>query len=258
MQPIAASVQPPVYRPLRVRNKMNSMFTASKLPLSFLLALPLLGISSQMQLATPREAQPASQPQSQPAAQPNSQIASSSSAAPEYTADAQLKLPEHYREWLWLTSDFHTATDPANVQAGEHRLFNNVFVDPESYKAFLATGSWPDKTMLVFEQRIADDMGSKNPNHKGTAQSTLLGVGVHVKDESRFPGKWAFFGFHGGKTTAAMIPVTAACYTCHASQGAVDTTFIQYYPTLLPIAKNKSTLNPSYQQQSETPPPPAK
>jgi hypothetical protein len=73
-----------------------------------------------------------------------------------------------------------------------------------------------------------------------------------VKDEARFPGKWAFFPFNGG-TTAKMIPTTADCYSCHAEHAAVDTTFVQFYPTLLPIAENKRTLSPSYLKEIAAP-----
>jgi hypothetical protein len=47
-----------------------------------------------------------------------------------------------------------------------------------------------------------------------------------------------------------MIPTTADCYSCHAAHGAVDTTFVQFYPTLLPIAKSKGTLSAGYQKES--------
>jgi len=43
-----------------------------------------------------------------------------------------------------------------------------------------------------------------------------------------------------------MIPRTASCYSCHAAHGAVDTTFVQFYPTLLPIATAKETLSAAY------------
>jgi cytochrome c553 len=39
-----------------------------------------------------------------------------------------------------------------------------------------------------------------------------------------------------------QIPATAACYSCHAEHGAVDNTFVQFYPTLLDVAKEKGTL----------------
>jgi hypothetical protein len=43
-----------------------------------------------------------------------------------------------------------------------------------------------------------------------------------------------------------MIATTADCYSCHQAHGAVDTTFVQFYPTLLPIAQEKKTLSASY------------
>jgi hypothetical protein len=171
------------------------------------------------------------------------------SAGPEYTSDAQLKLPEHYRDWVYLTSGFDMSYNPA-MQTGDHHMFDNVFVNPEAYKAFVETGTWPDKTMLVLEARGAQGKGSIN--QKGNYQGTeVMGLEVHVKDEARFPGKWAFFGFDDGKT-GKMVPVSADCYSCHAAHAAVDTTFVQFYPTLLPIAKGKGTFSAAYQKETET------
>jgi hypothetical protein len=169
------------------------------------------------------------------------------SSGPEYTSDEQLKLPENYRQWVYLTTGFDMSYT-ANSMAMDHHMFDNVFVSPESYNAFLQTGTWPDKTMLVLEVRKAEGKGSIN--QKGNFQGTeVMGLEVHVKDEARFSGKWAFFGFDGVKT-AKMVPTTAQCYVCHSEHAAVDTTFVQFYPTLLPIAKEKGTLSASYQKDS--------
>ena len=95
-------------------------------------------------------------------------------------------------------------------------------------------------------------MASTNPNRKGNDQGLVVGLSVHVKDAARFPGQqWAFFDFKGDKTATMMIPVTAACYSCHSAHGAVDTTFVQFYPTLLPTAKSKNTLSAAYRQEVE-------
>ena len=168
---------------------------------------------------------------------------------PEYASDSQLKFPVPYREWVYLTTGFDMSYNPGTQM--DHHMFDNVFVNPESYKAFVATGTWPDKTMLVLEGRGAESKGSINQrgNYQGTE---LMGVEVHVKDEARFPGKWAFFAFDDGKT-AKMIPTSASCYSCHAAHAAVDTTFVQFYPTLLPIAKSKGTLSASYQKEIAMP-----
>ena len=163
-------------------------------------------------------------------------------ADPQYTSDGQLQLPEHYREWVYLTSGFDMSYT-ASMDMGDRHIFDNVFVNPASYQAFQKTGTWPDKTELVLEQRNAQGKGSIN--QKGNYQGKLVAIEVHVKDEKRFPGKWAFFGFGEGKT-AKMIPASADCYSCHADHGAVDTTFVQFYPTLLPIAGSKGTFSAAY------------
>jgi Cytochrome P460 len=179
------------------------------------------------------------------------------SAGPEYTVDGQLNLPEHYREWIYLSSDFYVNTDPAKMQMGRQKGFINVFVNPEAYRVFLQTGTWADKTMFVAELRGAEDMGSTNQNRKGSDQSSVIGLDVHEKDATRLPGQWAFFDFKGDKT-ARMMPVTAACYSCHGAHAAVDTTFVQFYPTLLPTAKSKNTLSVAYRQEVESAVPIAK
>jgi hypothetical protein len=161
---------------------------------------------------------------------------------PEYTADGQLKFPANYREWVYLSTGIDMNYRP---NAGmNHSMFDNVFVNPESYKYFVANGTWPDKTMLVLEVRGAETKSAINK--AGHYQTTeVMGREVHVKDESRFPGKWAFFGFDDA-STAKMFPTEMECYSCHAQHTAVDTTFVQFYPTLIEIAKKKGTLSPAY------------
>jgi cytochrome P460 len=162
--------------------------------------------------------------------------------SPAYTADGKLIFPAQYREWIYLTSGVDMSYSP-NSNMG-HSMFDNVFVNPASYKAFLQTGTWPDKTLLVLEVRTAGSNASINKSgHFQTAE--LMGKEVHVKDEARFPGKWAFFGFDDADT-AKMVPKEASCYSCHEQHAAVDTTFVQFYPTLLGIAKAKNTLSANY------------
>jgi hypothetical protein len=169
--------------------------------------------------------------------------------APQYTPAGDLQLPEHYREWIYLTSGFDMSYNPA-MQMGDHHMFDNVFVNPAAYQAFLKTGVWPDHTTLVLEVRDARGKGSIN--QKGNYQGERGGLEVHVRDEARFPGKWAFFEFGDGKT-GRLFPASADCYACHASHGAVDTTFVQFYPTLMPIATGKGTLSSAYQKETANP-----
>jgi hypothetical protein len=171
-------------------------------------------------------------------------LAASGTGSPEstYTADGRLKFPTNYREWIFLSSGLDMSYRQRPDMQG-HSMFDNVFVDPVAYQAFLRTGTWPEQTLLVLEVRGASDKGSINKS--GKFQSTeLMGVEVHVKDTKRFANGWAFFGFEAGTEPARQIPTGADCYSCHQQHGAVDTTFVQFYPTLLPIATRKRTLSP--------------
>jgi len=161
---------------------------------------------------------------------------------PSYTADGQLKMPERYREWVFLTSGLDMSYSPGGATAS-HSMFDNVFVNPAAWRAFQQTGTWPDKTTLVLEVREAQ--GASSINRRGHTQSPeIRGMEVHVKD-ARLKGGWAFYEFNGA-VSAKPIDRPASCYQCHESHAAVDTTFVQFYPTLLGLAKTKHTLGAAY------------
>jgi len=161
---------------------------------------------------------------------------------PAFTAAGELKLPERYREWVYLTSGLDMSYAPQPEPGGiTHSRFDNVFVNPSSYQSFLTTGTWPHGTTLVLEVRGAEP--GVSINRRGQTQSAVvMALEVHVKDEA---GKWGFFEF-GDNTVAPRLPETADCYSCHQQHGAVDTTFVQFYPTLLGLAKAKNTLSAEY------------
>jgi YHS domain-containing protein len=161
---------------------------------------------------------------------------------PQFTPDGQLIRPKNYREWIYLSSGLGMTYGPAAEAARDSNpAFDNVFVNPAAYRAFLETGKWPDKTMFVLEIRASESKGSIN--NGGHYQSGMVTIEAEVKDEKRFPGKWAFFGLGKTAAQAKMMPLSAACYSCHAEHGAVDNTFVQFYPTLLEVAKSKGTFS---------------
>ena len=162
------------------------------------------------------------------------------SMSPRFGADNELIRPENYREWIYLSSGLGMSYGPAATAANNpNPPFDNVFVTPTAYRSFLQTGTWPDKTMFVLELRGSASEGSINK--QGRFQGQVLGIEVEVKDESRFPGKWAFYEFGRTAASARPLPATASCYSCHAQNGAVDNTFVQFYPTLADIARQKGT-----------------
>ena len=162
---------------------------------------------------------------------------------PNYTQDGKLKPPAEYREWIFLSSSLDMSYRKRGDMMG-HSMFDNIFVDPASYREFVKSGTWPEKTRLVMEVRGATEKGSIN-EHGKFQSGEPMGLEVHIKDSARFPGGWAFFAF-GGSEPAQQIPTGADCYSCHQQHGAVNTTFVQFYPTLLKIATQKKTLSPNY------------
>ena len=165
--------------------------------------------------------------------------------APAYDKDGKMLPPANYREWIYLTTGIDMSYFPKPPGMEDHSTFDNVFVNPEAYRSFLATGTWPDKTVMVLEARAAQSKGSIN-QHGHFQAGGVMDMEVHVKDESRFPGKWAFFSFDSAGGNGTQIPAAASCYTCHTAHAAVDTTFVQFYPTLLPIAQKKGTLSEAF------------
>lgn len=182
---------------------------------------------------------------------------SASMPAPAYMADGKLIQPANYREWVYLSSGVDMSYNP-KAMASPSPMFDNTFVNPESYRAFVRTGRWPDKTVIVLEVRGSTGKGSIN--QRGHYQSGgVQGMEVHVKDTARFPDGWAFFSFDDGAAPAKQIPVAEACYSCHTAHAAVDTTFVQFYPTLLPVARQHATLSAAYlKDTAELIKPPAK
>ena len=153
-----------------------------------------------------------------------------------------MPVPADYRQWVFLTSsldlNYNTAAAP------DHHMLDNVFVDPKAYDAFLKTGTWPVGTVMVKENRIAQSAGTLSK--AGQFQTDVMNLEIHIKDGTRFAGKWSFFVSADGKAAGRLMPQSASCYSCHQDHGAVDTTFVQFYPTLMPIAKDKGTLSARY------------
>jgi hypothetical protein len=164
----------------------------------------------------------------------------STGMAQQYTKDGELLLPKDYRQWIFLSSGIGMTYAGT---ASKDPAFENVFVNPDAYKGFLKTGTWPDKTMMVLEIRKSETRVSINKD--GRVQTGVSAIELHVKDAAR--GGWAFYGFHDSPDKGKLFPKTAECYTCHEKNGATDTTFVQFYPTLIETAKK----NNNYKETGE-------
>lgn len=154
-----------------------------------------------------------------------------------FGAEPSMERPRNYREWVFLSAGLGMTYGPvASQERRDNPFFENVFVNPEAYRSFVANGKWPDKTTMVLEIRSSATQVSINK--EGRVQGDIVAVEAEVKDN----GKWTFYGFGKDGTSAKPMPASATCYSCHAQNGAVDNTFVQFYPVLRAIAKEKGTL----------------
>jgi len=166
---------------------------------------------------------------------------------PRYVKKVNLVRPPDYREWVFLSSGLGMEYNPLPRTPGGNS-FGNVFVNPSSYRAFMKTGKWPDRTIFVLEFRASTSEGSINK--AGRFQARLVGLEAEVKD-SRFPDGWAFFNFMPKGSTLTLesaepLPVNAGCVECHTKNTAVERTFVQFYPTLLEVARKMGTVKPGF------------
>jgi hypothetical protein len=161
-------------------------------------------------------------------------------ATPQFNSDGTLVRPEGYRRWIYVSSGFGMSYN-ANAGGNGAPAFTNVFVNPSSYDYYLANGKWPDKTMFVLE--IYSSVSHGSINKSGSYQETLEALDIEVKDEARFPQKWAYFNFGASdKSASANTPAQNACWKCHDQNAAVEHSFVQFYPELLKVAQSKGTI----------------
>ena len=149
--------------------------------------------------------------------------------------DGVLERPTGYREWIYVG----TPLTPNDMNGGKAPFpeFHNVYIDPESWRHWKATGRFRDGTILVKE---LVSVGSKSAvSGKGYFMGEFVGLEATVKSKAAFPdepGNWGYFSFsskdHKRLSDRASAFPTAACNSCHQSAARDDFVFTQYYPVL--------------------------
>ena len=146
----------------------------------------------------------------------------------------RLVRPEGYREWVFVGSSLGLsyAQNPDAPNAGAS-LYHNVYMEPQSYREFVRTGTFPDGTVMVMELASADS--KHEPGLQGSYQKSFAGLEASVKDSARFKEGWGYFLFGAGgaplRDEAAPMPASG-CWQCHHEHAATDHVFTQYYPIL--------------------------
>jgi len=168
------------------------------------------------------------------------------SPRPQYDDKGQLLRPADYREWMFLSAGYGMNYSPG---PDSHEMFSNVFVQRWAYDEFLNSGKWPEQSMFVIDERDAASRSSIN--QKGHYQTDLMGLAVEVKDSARNPDKWAYYAFDADGKASAAMPKGNGCWSCHDAHAAVEHTFVQFYPTLKPVAKKFGTYNEAREQVTD-------
>jgi len=166
-------------------------------------------------------------------------------AQPQYDADGKLIRPEGYRTWVFVGSSLGLSySKPSDDDTGPG-MFHHIYIQPEAYKHYVDTGTFPEKTMLVMENYSAGNKQENTTaeltrdkeefqNLNGHFEDQRMGVEVALKDTEHFEDSWAYFNF---STRAGLLPAAKAfpkamCWDCHNSHAAVDNVFVQFYPVL--------------------------
>jgi Cytochrome P460 len=166
-----------------------------------------------------------------------------------YTPAGELVKPADFREWVFLSAGLgmtYSAPPAAAAAPSRPPSFTNVYVNPASYRAFVKTGRWPDKTIFILEIRGSASEGSINLG--GRYQTELRAIEAEVKDSSR-PLPWTYYDFGATADRVKPLPSSASCYECHRTKAAVEQSFVQFYPTLMDVARQHKTVNGSYRDE---------
>lgn len=166
-----------------------------------------------------------------------------SPVVPEYQG-TDLKLPRDYRRWVFVGSNLglrygknlrHTTPRESDrVRDDEVGSFHNVYINPEAYAEYLASGTFPVPTILVMEVYEAHQRDAGSVLTHGHFPGALERVEVAVKNDHRPDGsktEWAYYDFGLASKPAAAFE-DAVCYKCHQQHASDDNVWVQFYPIL--------------------------
>lgn len=165
---------------------------------------------------------------------------------PVWAPDGKLIQPKDFREMVFIGAPL----TPNGLNDGKASFpeFHNVYVQPAAFKAYRATGKWPEGTMMVKELQLVDDPkgefpdGSRFlPSGRGYFPGPVNGLDVSVKDSKRFAesNNWGYFNFNHAAPPylkeAALKPVEE-CASCHIANAHEDMVYVELYkPILTPL-----------------------
>ena len=160
----------------------------------------------------------------------SAQPAAPTPVIPGYDKQRALILPADYRRWILAGTSLGLSYAEGAVA---HPMFHETLIEPTAYQHFVSTGEFREGTMLVLIVHAVEE--GALPSRHGQYAAAVHGVEMAVKDHSRVPEGWAYYGFgdapRAGASTAQPNPA-ASCHSCHAKNAARDNVFLQFYSLL--------------------------
>lgn len=165
--------------------------------------------------------------------------ADASQSGPQFEGADTLLRPEGFRNWMMVDRSSAAEIGAAYAAHPGAAFGATVYVNPAAYRAYLASGSFPDGTLLLWESSdtphgggTRDDERSAGSPRRDRIAPVLL---ASVKDSSRFANGWAFFDFTGSAgqilPKARPLPESSGCGTCHRRDAPLDHVFTTFVRT---------------------------
>ncbi len=161
---------------------------------------------------------------------------------PVWDKDDKLFQPKDFREWVFIGAPL----TPNGLNDGKANFpeFHNVYVQPAAFKAYRATGKWPEGTMMVKELQLVggkaefSDGSRYEPSGRGYFPGAVNGLDVAVKDSKRFKesNNWGYFNFN--HSAPPYLASTGAkpigeCAGCHIANADGDMVYVSLYKPIL-------------------------
>ncbi|MDZ4689478.1 MAG: cytochrome P460 family protein, partial [Planctomycetaceae bacterium] len=171
-------------------------------------------------------------------------------ALPEYDPDGKLVRPTGYEKWVVVgTSIGLDYSDGGKKAPNNPGTFHNVYLQPEAFEHYVATGKFPEQTVFIVTNNKSQPAKTKGTvSRSGFVAAPTSGLEIAIKDTKRYPDGWAYFMFHDGpsKSNAPVRPAERAferkdCFDCHAEHGEVDNVFTQFYSVLTAARERRLT-----------------
>ncbi|MBL7711931.1 MAG: cytochrome P460 family protein [Chitinophagaceae bacterium] len=141
--------------------------------------------------------------------------------------------PTDYRSWVFAGTGTTPLSHDSTVLFPD---FQNIYIDPESYRFWKENGYYREGTILVKELiRKGDTIA---PIGKGYWQGEAYSLSATIKDTAHFPhapGGWEYFKFTDeaqGVLAETSAALGAACISCHRAAKAGFGPFTELYMPL--------------------------